>query len=94
MTAIALVPVNLTRTPLGLRSKLTYELGGRSVLMHTLTRLSRCETIERIVLVHPTGQDPLAITGKSLGNKPIAAFAYDASLDNDPHHVMRMAARK
>lgn len=94
MKAIALVATNLTQTPLGLRSKLTYELGGLSVLQHTLARLSRCGTIKEIVLVHPAGQDPLALTGDNINGMPIAAFPYDAALDGDPHHTMRMAARR
>jgi len=61
MTVIALIPTDLQATRLGLRARLDDVLGDANVLEHTVRRAARVKRVEKIVLVHPAGQDPLSL---------------------------------
>lgn len=80
MTAVALIPVDLHRTRLGLRSRVGDVVAGRAVLAHTVDRVSRCRHVGRIVLVHPQGQDPMPLVGKTT-RKPVTGFAVPSLRD-------------
>ena len=93
MAAIALIPTDLEKTWLGLGARLSDSLADRSVLEHTVRRVARIDGVDRIVLVHPKGQDPMPLlNGTSLG-KPVLAFADPGGLA-DPHRLRWVSARK
>ena len=58
---IAVIPTDLERSRLGLPSLLARSVCGKTVLQHTVDRLLRVAGIERIVLIHPPGQQPLSL---------------------------------
>lgn len=68
MGATAFIPVDLQRSRLGTRSRVADRIAGATVLAHTLRRVARVPSVDRIVLVHPANQDPLAlIDGADIG---------------------------
>ena len=76
MSAVALLVTDLHAGRLGHRRDLAERLAGRSVLGHTVARAASIAAVERVILVHPPGQDPLAmLKGEHLG-KPVTAFAH------------------
>lgn len=91
--AIALILTDLEQTRFGLPSATTEQLAGQSILEHTIGRVAKIHSIRSIVLVHPQGQDPLALVkGRKFG-KSLAAYADLAGLW-DRYLPMRQAARK
>jgi hypothetical protein len=90
---IAVIPTDLSRSRLGLASMLDRRIAGRTVLAHTVARAVAVEAVEKVVLVHPVGQDPLATLQGERFSKPVEAFADDAGL-TDARHAQRTAARK
>lgn len=91
--AIALIPADLARTRLGLRSRLHETLADASVLAHTLRRVAQVQDVRTIVLVHPAGQDPLALIDQANVGKPVVTFAVEGGL-HDRHTPRWIAARK
>ena len=75
MSAIALIPTDLKATRLGLVARLGDVLGDANVLEHTVRRAARVKRVEKIVLIHPPGQDPLSLIDvEKLGlGKPVTA---------------------
>ena len=90
---IALIVTDLERTRLGLRSRVAGTFADRTVLEHTVTRAARIEQVRAVVLVHPEGQDSLALLGGRKFGKPVMAMADPHGL-TDAYHPMRCAARK
>lgn len=91
MTAIAVIPTDLAESRLGLRSRVTDRLAAKSVLRHTLERVAKIAAVERIVLLHPPGQAPLAAVEIDGIGKPVVAFADPTPAD--PWRAMRRSAR-
>ncbi len=60
---IAFVVTDLERGWFGQAARLDDELGGRSVLALTVARLAGVKSVEKIVLVHPVGQEPMGLLG-------------------------------
>lgn len=90
---IALIPTDLQRGRLGLASRVSHPLAGRSVLARTLDRVARVPGVSKIVLVHPAGQSPRESLGGATFGKPVENFADPAGL-SDAYLPMRTAARK
>ncbi len=93
MTAICLIPTDLRRGRLGQPAWLSDRLGSASVLEHTVRRAARVAGVAKIVLVHPAGQDPLALLRRANVEVPIAAHADENGLE-DAHTPRWVAARK
>lgn len=91
--SIVVIPTNLERNRLGLPSRVAHEVAGRTVLEHTVEHAAAIEGIDAVVLVHPPGQDPLALLRSRTFARPVAAVAFEAGLF-DEYHAMRIAARK
>ncbi len=82
MTVVALLVTDLHHGRLGHPRDLRTRLAGRPVLHHTVTRSAAIRRVDRIVLVHPPGQDPLAMLDPDGFAKPVEAFAHpDAAGD-------------
>ncbi len=83
---VALIPVNVECTALGLRSRVADVLVDRTVLAHSVERASAIRGVEAVVLVHPRGQTlpPVGV--------PVQTVATDGW--NDPHVEAIRAARK
>lgn len=90
---IAVIPTDLTRTRLGLPSMLTRVVAGRSVFARTIERVSHVKGLDAIVVIHPAGQDPLALLGGRKFVVPVHAITDDGNLD-DAYRPMRTTARK
>ncbi len=93
MSVIGLIVTDLERTRLGLAARLGDRLGDRAVLGHTVRRMAAVPSVERIVLVHPSGQDPAAALGEARVGKPIATHADPNGL-RDADTARWRAARK
>jgi len=91
---LALIPVDLSRSALGLPSRLEHRVAGRSVLAHTLARVDRISSIQGIVLIHPRGQQPLKLVEGMSFRLPVHAFEVDAPSLQDTYSAMRVSARK
>jgi Iron-sulfur cluster-binding domain len=61
MTLIALIPTDTQTSRLGLRARLSDRLGDANVLEHTVRRAAAIKRVDKIVLIHPPGQDPLSL---------------------------------
>ncbi len=85
--AVALILTDLEHGRLGHKARLDDELAGRSVLAHTVERVRRIAQVDRVVLVHPQGQDP---SGLADG---VETFA-DAGGLRDDHTAQWVSARK
>src|SRR5690554_814034 len=91
MGATALIPVDLERSRLGTRSRAADRVGGVSVLAHTLRRVARVPSVDRVVLVHPAGQDPIALLdGVDIG-VPVATHADPNGLADKHTERLRVA---
>jgi len=75
MSAIVLIPTDTKTSRLGLRARLDEWIGDANVLEHTVRRAASIERAQKIVLIHPPGQDPLSIVDLSRLkiNKPVVA---------------------
>ena len=76
MSVVALLVTDLHAGRLGHRRDLGERLAGRSVLAHTVARAASIDAVKRVILVHPPGQDPLAVLGGERFGKPVTAFAH------------------
>ena len=92
MPAIALIVTDLENSWLGLPAQLGDELAGRCVLAHTVARAARVRQVEKVVIVHPQGQDPADLLGDQTFGKPVDFFACEAV--DDRHLARWVAARK
>ena len=94
---VALVPVNLDRTFLGLPSLVAERFGvgasAGTVLESVVRRVSRVEGVGEVVLVHPGGQDPAGLVRADRVGKAVRGFAFDAE-EPDPWGTMRASGRK
>ncbi len=90
---IALIPTRLTTTMLGLPSRVGEVLRGRTVLAHTVARAAKVGPIERIVLLHADGEDPLEQLNTEDVGKPVCGFAHPA-MRSYPHQQQHAGARK
>ncbi len=61
MTLIALIPTDTQTSRLGLRARLSDRLGDANILEHTVRRAAAIKRVDKIVLIHPPGQDPLSL---------------------------------
>lgn len=75
-TIIALIVTDLQRGRLGRARRLDASLAGRPALWHTLQRACRIKKIDRVVVVHPPGQDVWAGMDRSGFDKPVETFAH------------------
>jgi Iron-sulfur cluster-binding domain len=71
MSVIALIPTNMQAGFLGQSARLGDRLGAASVLEHTIRRAASISQVEKIVLIHPPGQDPLSLIDPSTIEKPL-----------------------
>lgn len=92
-TAIALVVADPQRGRLGHARRLDEQLAGRPVLWHTLSRAARIERVERIVVVHPPDQNPLAGFDVNGLGVPIESFAH-AEVSGNAFTARTQSARK
>ena len=76
MSAVALLVTDLHAGRLRHRRDLRERLAGRSVLGHTAARAASIAAVERVILVHPPGQDPLGVLRGERFDKPVTAFAH------------------
>lgn len=90
---VALVPVDLHRCRLDLPSRVGRRLGDRAVLGHTIARLDSVNNIDAIVLVHPPGQNVLALLDGQRYDKKILTSVDPHGL-RDAASPRRIAARK
>ncbi len=90
---IALILTDTQTSRLGLTSLLEDRIRGRSVLEHTLARVAKISAVQKIVLVHPSGQRPLERLKDQTFSKPVETFEDPEGL-TDAYHPMRRAARK
>ncbi|GAB4110310.1 MAG: hypothetical protein Kow00105_19080 [Phycisphaeraceae bacterium] len=60
---IALIPIDLNTSRLGFKARLDDELRDLNILQHTVRRVASIRHVEKIVLIHPPGQDPLSLLG-------------------------------
>lgn len=90
---IALVPVSLQRTPLGLPSQVSQRLAGRCVLHHAVRRAMAVPQVQAVVLVHPAGEDPLALLELSELAKPVLRHEVAEGAGQDSLGWARRAAR-
>jgi hypothetical protein len=93
--AIALIPVDLNRTPLGLPARVARALpaGGPCVLAHSVRRMAAVPNIAAVVLVHPADQDPVSLLGGQKFARPVVSFPVPPGMV-DPYQAYRIAARK
>src|SRR5688572_19742140 len=87
---IAYIPTDLDHSRLGLPSLFARHVGGKSVLQRTIDRVARIKGVDKIVLAHPTGQDPRPL----LDSKQSVELLADAQSLRDPHWASRTAGRK
>ncbi len=92
LKTIALVPVDLKRSRLGLASHVADRIGGRTVLSHTVQRLARVDQVAAIVLLHPQDQRPEELLGGDCA-KPVVNWSDPGGL-MDPSVGTRISARK
>ncbi|MEZ6193210.1 MAG: hypothetical protein R3C45_18200 [Phycisphaerales bacterium] len=75
MSIIALIPTDMQTSRLGLRARLDDRLGDLNILEHTVRRAASISQVEKVVLIHPPGQDPLSLIdlNKLKPGKPVVA---------------------
>lgn len=72
---IALLPVRMTQTAMGLASRVGSRLGGASVLEHAVARAARIERIDAVVLAHRPQERPLELLSRTDLGVPVEAVA-------------------
>ena len=96
MPAAAIIPTDTARGRLGHAAALGDRLAGDTVLTHTVRRAASIPSVDRIVLVHPPGQDPASLLDTDAIGKPVQC-AQDPSGSPDLSDAMTpqwVAARK
>lgn len=95
MPTLAVIMTDLERDAFGGPSRLGELLTGRSILAHTVARAARIDGIDRIVIVHPAGQAPLALLDRPADDypKPVTTLPIESGLDEPASRHWR-AARK
>ncbi len=93
MTVIALIPTDTQTSRLGLRARLDDKLNGESVLGHTVGRAASIPSVEKIVLIHPPGQDPMSLIEPGSIKKPVTTYL-DPGCLSDRQTARWVAARK
>lgn len=88
-----LIPTHLTQGRLGHARSLSDRLGESNVLMHTLRRANRIEGVGPLILIHPPGQDPMALVDRSALTKPVQAMEH-AQVAGNAGSPRTIAARK
>ncbi|MFW5682659.1 MAG: hypothetical protein ACOC1G_06605, partial [Phycisphaeraceae bacterium] len=71
MPAAAIIPTDTARGRLGHAAALGDHLAGDTVLTHTVRRAASVLSVDRIVLVHPPGQDPASLLNTTGITKPV-----------------------
>ncbi len=61
MPAIALIPTDIETSRLGLRARLSEMIDDANVLEHTVRRAASISRVQKIVLIHPPGQNPMSL---------------------------------
>ncbi|MEM9914647.1 MAG: SPASM domain-containing protein [Planctomycetota bacterium] len=92
-SAIALIVADPSKGRLGHARRLDAPLADRPVLWHTLQRAARIGRIQRIVVVHPPRQNPLAGIDPAGFAKPIETFAL-SDVAGDTYTPRLRTARK
>jgi hypothetical protein len=90
---VALVVVDLHHGRLGLPSCAGVALAGRSALHRTLRRVGRVDAIQRVILLHPPGQDMQALLRGFDCGKPVQTRE-DEAVRGDAYTARIVAARK
>jgi Iron-sulfur cluster-binding domain len=93
MSVTALIPTDTQTSRLGLRARLGDRFGDVTVLGHTVCRAASIPRVEKIVLLHPPGQDPLSLIDTGSIDKPVTTHM-DPGCLTDAHTARRVAARK
>ena len=93
MTALCLIPINLQQSRLGLPARVQEQLAGTTVLDQTIRRAAAVPLVAKIVLVHPQGQNPMALIDAAKLDKPIYAHEDPEGLI-DEQSAKWIAARK
>ncbi len=93
MTALCLIPINLQQSRLGLPARVQEQLAGTTVLDQTIRRAAAVPLVAKIVLVHPRGQNPMALIDAAKLDKPIDAHEDPEGLI-DGQSAKWIAARK
>jgi len=95
MSTIALIPTDTQTSRLGLRARLGDQIGDANVLEHTVRRAASIERVQKIVLIHPPGQDPLTLIdiAKLKITKPVVAHETPEGL-SDRHTARWVTARQ
>ena len=93
MTALCLIPINLQQSRLGLPARVQEQLAGTTVLDQTIHRAAAVPLVAKIVLVHPQGQNPMALIDAAKLDKPIDAHEDPEGLI-DEQSAKWIAARK
>ena len=92
MTAAVVIPVHLQRGALGLPSRAGDVMRGKTVLRRVVERMRRVDGAERVVLVHPQGQDVRPLLQGD--EERVAVVAAPAGLWDEPTQAMWRAARR
>lgn len=91
MSNLALIVVEPERGRLGDARGLSDRLAYAAVLTHTLRRAAAIERVQRIVVLHVPGQNPLEHINRGAVTKPIETFAHEAVAGDDFSARMRVA---
>ncbi len=91
----ALLVTDVTHSPLGLSRNLAQPIGKANALTHAVRRLASVPKIQRIVLVHPAGQDPLALLPAAVRDAlRVEVETCDAGVSHDDPWRSRMASSR
>jgi iron-sulfur cluster protein len=95
MPTIALIPTDTKISRLGLRARLDDRIGDANVLEHTVRRAASISRVEKVVLIHPPGQDPMSLIdlARLKIDKPVVAHLAIGGL-NDGLTRRWVSARK
>lgn len=74
MTVIALIPTDMKTSRLRLRARLGDTLAGVNVLEHTVRRAASIPQVDKVVLLHPPGQDPMSLVDTRSIDKPVTTY--------------------
>lgn len=91
--AVVVIPTDLHTNKLGLPSRISDHLAGRTVLAQTVARAAKIPSIKAVVIVHPSDQQPAELLAGLATDKPVYFFAAPDGL-SDIYTPMRIASRK